>query len=155
MSDLKFDPLSSKYQCCCGCHVKTGTVIICSLSIVGSLLLAVVSYPHLFVGICFGTIFALISASPIIGIKQLKPWLFIPFFCLLGLTIAFNAASVVFMAWTSDKFYEYGYTTDQILMITASGAFKTALNVWFFIILQRCYDYVSEMKAQKEFELPK
>uniref|UniRef100_A0A914PL75 Uncharacterized protein n=1 Tax=Panagrolaimus davidi TaxID=227884 RepID=A0A914PL75_9BILA len=133
MSDIKFDPKSSKYQCCCGCHVKTATKIICGLSIVGSVLLPIVSYPHLFIGICFGTILALISAAPIFGIKQLKPWLFIPFFCLL---VA-------------------GYTSDQLLLLSASGAFKTALNAWFFIILQRCYDFVSEMKAQKELELPK
>uniref|UniRef100_A0A914PHG2 Uncharacterized protein n=1 Tax=Panagrolaimus davidi TaxID=227884 RepID=A0A914PHG2_9BILA len=155
MSDIKFDPKSSKYQCCCGCHVKTATKIICGISILGSVLLPIVSYPHLFIGICFGTILALISAAPIFGIKQLKPWLFIPFFCLLALTIIFNAASVIFLACTSDKFFEAGYTSDQLLLLSASGAFKTALNAWFFIILQRCYDFVSETKAQKELELPK
>uniref|UniRef100_A0A914QXZ1 Uncharacterized protein n=1 Tax=Panagrolaimus davidi TaxID=227884 RepID=A0A914QXZ1_9BILA len=85
MDGQYYDPTNPKYKCCCGCHVTTGTKIICWINIILVALIVISNIyyypqPEMIGGsIVLLIITAIVAVAPLYGLRvENHKWL-IPF----------------------------------------------------------------------------
>uniref|UniRef100_A0A914QAC5 Transmembrane protein n=1 Tax=Panagrolaimus davidi TaxID=227884 RepID=A0A914QAC5_9BILA len=98
MENETYDPSNPKYRIACGCHVTTGTKIICWLYFLVYVLVVIqraINFPHLpmiFVGIVIVPLSILIFSSGLYAVKKEKPIWLIP---LLIALVCFNGSKEI------------------------------------------------------------
>uniref|UniRef100_A0A914Q772 Uncharacterized protein n=1 Tax=Panagrolaimus davidi TaxID=227884 RepID=A0A914Q772_9BILA len=94
-----FNPTDPKYRCCCGCHVTTGTKIICYISFFICLLSGIaggVFSPHFIVpALVWLALISFVCLSPIYGIHKRQPAWLIPYLVLSIIGIIFIGLSLI------------------------------------------------------------
>uniref|UniRef100_A0A914YNT3 Uncharacterized protein n=1 Tax=Panagrolaimus superbus TaxID=310955 RepID=A0A914YNT3_9BILA len=99
MTEEIFNPSDPKYRCCCGCHVTTGTKIICYMSFFICLLSGIfggVGNPQYVVpAIVWLAIISFVCLSPIYGIHKQQPGWLIPYLVLSAIGSIFIGLSLI------------------------------------------------------------
>uniref|UniRef100_A0A914YHQ5 Uncharacterized protein n=1 Tax=Panagrolaimus superbus TaxID=310955 RepID=A0A914YHQ5_9BILA len=169
MAEEIFNPSDPKYRCCCGCHVTTGTKIICYMSFFICLLSGIfggVGNPQYVVpAIVWLAIISFVCLSPIYGIHKQQPGWLIPYLVLsaigsifIGLSLISLTVALIPNTTVGERLrlsarerlsYEDksdGDFTYPLLFLFFQNLISLGLSIWYFMIVYRCYQYLVERK---------
>ena len=164
-----YNPTDPKYRCCCGCHVTTGTKIICFMSfficLISGIAGGVFSPQFIIPALVWLAIVSFVCLAPIYGIHKCEPGWLIPYLILsvIGLIfIGITALSVIValipntgvgerlrisarekLSYETSDDYDL---TQPLLFIFFQNLISFGLSLWYFMIVLRCYQYLVECK---------
>uniref|UniRef100_A0A914QEM4 Uncharacterized protein n=1 Tax=Panagrolaimus davidi TaxID=227884 RepID=A0A914QEM4_9BILA len=179
MIEPYFNRLHPKYKCCCSLmHVETGTKIICILATIGYIL-SFFNWLENGPQALWGTwglgrivLGAIMVIGPLVGISKTKPQYFLPYLCYLGISMCFAVIEILFCLIAYDRGSSWGRTLRRLIKEAFVAKARTEsrideiidsillalilsfiFNVWFFVVIRKCYNYVKDKVASGYNEL--
>uniref|UniRef100_A0AC35G732 Uncharacterized protein n=1 Tax=Panagrolaimus sp. PS1159 TaxID=55785 RepID=A0AC35G732_9BILA len=139
-----------RYNCFCGCHLTTGTFILCGIQIfftsiftVQLILASLETHDSFLVGYTIFAVCILLSTiGPIVGILTRKSWMFVPYLTTLAIVMIFQACAVILVisgVVRLENYYRSGLDTFFKIFL------KLLISIFYFYIVHKCYKHISKM----------